>query len=409
MENQDYESAIMDSILRNRETALLLENCPDTIRTGGMLDIIMATKREQVKKLHPYAITPPKTENGRWQTTYRDNNNKRINIKAQTENELLDKLVKIYFSNQHFDKLTFYGLYQEWLAYKKTVVNSQNTIKRHEQHYRKYFETSLLHERRIKYLDELTIESECNRIVRDYKMSRKEWGNVKGILNGMFDFAVRKHYLDTSPMNNVTISVKFRQVVKKTGKTETYNTEELAQLNNYLDGMYAETGDSVFLAVKLNFMLGLRVGELVALKPSDIENDTIHGIREEIRDQTTNTYEVVEHTKTNTDRFVALVSKSKKILDMLDSHGEYLFMRGSERITSRQVAYVLEKYAERNSLKIKSTHKMRKTYASRLNACGIPLDYIRESLGHSNLNTTLGYIYNPLTTEETQKLLEKAL
>ena len=399
----------MDSILRNRETVLLLENCPDTIRTGGMLDIIMATKREQVKKLHPYAITPPKTENGRWQTTYRDNNNKRINIKAQTENELLDKLVKIYFSNQHFDKLTFYGLYQEWLAYKKTVVNSQNTIKRHEQHYRKYFETSLLHERRIKYLDELTIESECNRIVRDYKMSRKEWGNVKGILNGMFDFAVRKHYLDTSPMNNVTISVKFRQVVKKTGKTETYNTEELAQLNNYLDGMYAETGDSVFLAVKLNFMLGLRVGELVALKPSDIENDTIHVIREEIRDQTTNTYEVVEHTKTNTDRFVALVSKSKKILDMLDSHGEYLFMRGSERITSRQVAYVLEKYAERNSLKIKSTHKMRKTYASRLNACGIPLDYIRESLGHSNLNTTLGYIYNPLTTEETQNLLEKAL
>lgn len=113
-------------------------------------------------------------------------------------------------------------------------------------------------------------------------------------------------------MNNVTISVKFRQVVKKTGKTETYNTEELAQLNNYLDGMYAETNDAVFLAVKLNFMLGLRVGELVALKPGDIENDMIHVIREEIRDQTTNTYEVVEHTKTNTDRFVALVSKSKK-------------------------------------------------------------------------------------------------
>lgn len=97
-------------------------------------------------------------------------------------------------------------------------------------------------------------------------------------------------------MNNVTISVKFRQVVKKTGKTETYNTEELAQLNNYLDGMYAETNDAVFLAVKLNFMLGLRVGELVALKPGDIENDMIHVIREEIRDQTTNTYEVVEHT-----------------------------------------------------------------------------------------------------------------
>ena len=90
-------------------------------------------------------------------------------------------------------------------------------------------------------------------------------------------------------MNNVTISVKFRQVVKKTGKTGTYNTEQLAQLNNYLDGMYAETGDSVFLAVKLNFMHGLRVGELVVLKPGDIENDMFHVIREEVRDRTTNT------------------------------------------------------------------------------------------------------------------------
>ena len=49
-----------------------------------------------------------------------------------------------------------------------------------------YWKTSPLHGRRIKYLDELTIESACNRIVRDFKMSRKEWGNVKGILNGMF-------------------------------------------------------------------------------------------------------------------------------------------------------------------------------------------------------------------------------
>lgn len=51
---------------------------------------------------------------------------------------------------------------------------------------------------------------------------------------------------------------------KETGKTETYNTEELKLLTKYLDGMYAETNDVVFLTVKLNFPLGLRVGESVA-------------------------------------------------------------------------------------------------------------------------------------------------
>lgn len=62
-------------------------------------------------------------------------------------------------------------------------------------------------------------------------------------------------------MNDVKILVKYRQVVKKTGKTETYNTEELESLNKYLDKMYAETEDAVFLAVKINFLLGLRVGD----------------------------------------------------------------------------------------------------------------------------------------------------
>lgn len=60
-------------------------------------------------------------------------------------------------------------------------------------------------------------------------------------------------------------------------------------------------------------------------------------------------------------------------------------------------------------LKTKSTHKMRKTYASNLNAHGVPLDSIRELLGHNNLSTTLGYIYNPLTEKETYNLISQAL
>ena len=123
-----------------------------------------------------------------------------------------------------------------------------------------------------------------------------------------------------------------------------------------------------------------------------------------LRNQVTNQYEVVEHTKTNRDRFVVLVPKAINILQKIERTGDYIFMRDSERLTSRQIAYVLEKYAERQGLSTKSTHKMRKTFASNLNASGVPLDCIRELLGHSNLNTTLGYIYNPLTEKETYVL-----
>lgn len=403
MRNKQFSSISNLSLLQD---ALNL----DIVDIDSVHDIIMSTKREQVKKMHPYAITPPKTTKGRWQTSYKNENGERKNIKAQTEEELLEKLIPIYFSQAHRDKLIFYELYEEWLVYKTTVTNSPNTIKRHKQHYAKYFEPSILHNMRLNAINELVLEKECNRIVRDFNLSRKEWCNIKTILNGMYVYALRKGYLTNNPMSKVQIMVRYRQIVKKTGKTETYNTEELCTLNKYLDNMYSESDDTVFLAVKLNFLLGLRVGELVALKWDDWQDlSHLHIVREEVKNQETNQYEVVEHTKTNRDRFVVLVPKAISLLQKIPKQDEYLFVRDGKRITSRQIAYVLEKYAERQGIATKSTHKMRKTYASNLNANGVPLDCIREMLGHSNLSTTLEYIYNPLTEKETYDLITNAL
>lgn len=380
------------------------------INTDNVLNIIMANKKEQVRKLHPYNITPPAKEGGRWQTYYRDDKGTRKIIRAQTEDAVLEKLIPIYLQTSHNDKLTFHELYEEWLEYKTGMTNSPNTIKRHGQHYNKYLAPSVLHDKKIKRIDELFLETECNRIVKDFNLPRKEWTNVKTILIGMFEYAVRKKYLTENPMDKVKIQVKFKQVVRKTGRTQTYNTDELENLNQYLDRMYSETEDTAFLAVRLNFLLGLRVGELVSLKWIDLIDDNhLHIIREEVRNQVTNQYEVVEHTKTNRDRFVVLVPKAINILQKIERTGEYIFMRDGERLTSRKIAYVLEKYAERQGVRTKSTHKMRRTFASNLNASGVPVDCIRELLGHSELATTLGYIYNPLTEKETYDLISNAL
>lgn len=381
----------------------------DILDLDTMQSLHMAKKIDKVRKLHTFAITSPKEEGGRWQTYYKDSTGKRRCMKAGTEEELLLKLVDIYFDQKHIDKMTFEQLFLEWLDYKKSVSNSPNTITRHRQHYNKYFASSALSGKSLRQLDSLTLEMEFNRLIRENNLSRKEWINVKTIPKGMFEYAYRKGYIDTTPMDKVFIHVKFRQVVKKTGKTQTYNSEELLQLNQYLDAKYTETGDTSFLAVKLNFLLGLRVGELVALKWSDISENHLHIVREEIRNQEAGTYEVVEHTKTHNDRFVLLIPKATALLEKVDRQSEYIFTRNGERLTSRQIAYVLEKYAERQGIQTKSTHKMRKTYASMLATNGVPLDAIRELLGHSDLQTTLGYIYNPLTDTETADLIAKAL
>ena len=379
------------------------------IDPDSVLDELMTKKQEQILKKHPYAITPPSDKGGRWQTYFKGQNGVRKTLRAQTKEDLEKKIFQHYQAEMHLDNYTFEDLFEEWLKFKTTVTNSSNTIKRHRQHYNRYLVPSALYGKKLSRIDDFLLESECNRIVKENNMSRKEWYNVKTILNGMFDYAVRKHILEADPMENVQILVRYRQVVKKTGRTETYNSEELDNLNAYLDEKYKETGDTVFLAIKINFLLGLRVGELTALKWEDVEGKYLHILREEIRDQETNTTSVADHTKTNHDRYVTMVPKALEILDQIPRTGEYIFMRNGDRIRSRQINYVLEKYAERGGTITKSSHKMRKTFASRLNANGVPLDFIRETLGHASLTTTLGYIYNPLTEKETYELMAQAL
>lgn len=381
----------------------------DTLDMCNVLDIIMARKRERIKKLHAYAITPANSHNKYWTTYFKCENKARQLIRGKTEDELLDKLVKLYEENANLDNLTFNRLFDEWLEYKKAMTNSSNTIKRHRQHYAKYFEPSILHSMKLSAIDTFVLEMECNRIVKEFNLTRKAWVNAKTILNGMFDYAKRKKYITDNQLMDMKITVRYKQVVKKSGNTQTYDTDELETLNKYLDMKYEETNDSVYIAVRLNFFLGLRIGELAALKPEDIVGNQIHVVREEVRDQEANLTYVVEHTKTNRDRFVALVPQAKKLLQKLGMDGAYLFERNGERLRARQIEYVLEKYAQCQGIEPKRSHKIRKTYASRLNAFGVPIDAIREQLGHSELSTTLSYIYNPLTEDATYSMISDAL
>lgn len=397
----------MQSNVNLRQLQALLQ-C-DTLDMCNVLDVIMASKRAKIKNLHTYAITPANSHNKYWTTYFKPENKARLLIRGKTEEELLDKLVKLYEETENLDNLTFNRLFDEWLEYKKAITNSANTIKRHRQHYAKYFEPSKLHSMKVSHIDTFVLEMECNRIVKEFNLTRKAWVNAKTILNGMFEYAKRKKYIIDNPLSDMKITVRYKQTVKKAGNTQTYNTDELEALNKYLDMKYEETNDSVYIAVRLNFFLGLRIGELAALKPEDIMGNQIHVVREEVRDQETNQTYVVEHTKTNRDRFVALVPQAKKLLEKLDMDGAYLFERDGERLRARQIEYVLEKYAQHQGIEPKRSHKIRKTYASRLNAYGVPIDAIREQLGHSELSTTLSYIYNPLTEDATYSMISDAL
>lgn len=377
-------------------------------------------KTTMVLEVHNYAITEPTDEKKRWQTYVKGCDKRKI-LRSGSYEGLIDKLYDFYFKQNGITALTMDKLFHEWLSYKESITDSLNTIRRHGQHWNKYF--TPLASKKVASYDRLELQKECNLLVKNYCMSSREWQNVKTILLGMFSYAYEKKYISENVMKDVKITVKFRQVNKKTGKTETYQTEELKAILKYLDVAYQETGDVALLAVKFDFFVGCRVGELVALKWCDLSDlKHLHICREEIKssvrvnDTWKDEYTVVEHTKTHTDRIIPLVPGAIGLLNHLRlkmaydvSEDDFIFVRDGKRITSRQINYVLEKACTFLGIPVKRSHKIRKTVASRLASGNVPLDSIRELLGHSNLNTTLGYIYNPLSEKETYSLMAKAL
>ena len=56
--------------------------------------------------------------------------------------------------------------------------------------------------------------------------------------------------------------------------------------------------------------------------------------------------------------------------------------------------------------KEKGSHCIRRTVASRMNSAGIALEEIRRWLGHTDLETTLKYIYNPFRESETNEKIK---
>jgi len=409
----------------DKSNILYFENCIDRFSARNktaLLDEIYMTKKQMVMEIHKYKISQLEGTDSRWYTYVPDDTKKkkRREIRRPSEKDIIDYLLQFYGLNG----ITFKELFEKWILYKTTITSSIGTIRRHEQHFNKYFvnEGSSLLNKNISKIRMVDLQMESNRIIKKYDMSAKEWKNVKTILKGMFEYAVLEGMLSENPFSTVKITVRFKQVNKKPASTQVYNTSEYASILAYLDKKYAATSDSVYLAVKLQFYTGMRVGELVALRWEnvDIVSKTLHIINMESNIPFKDTEgkwhdsrKVVPHTKTHSDRIIDLLPKALEVIQTLaESHPAmegYLFTRDGERVTERQVNYVLEKYAERAGKAVKSSHKLRKTYVSRLVRGGVPLDSIRQDLGHQNLSTTLSYIYDANDPSETYKLKSAAI
>ena len=137
--------------------------------------------------------------------------------------------------------------------------------------------------------------------------------------------------------------------------------------------------------VRLILYTGLRVGEIIQLRLSDITMDERKGSV------------VVREGKGTKRREIPLNSRARKgLLDYLrvraDLEREELFLgQRDEGVQSKTVQRAVQRFAGQAGLENVTPHILRHSFAKALIDSGVTLEKVATLLGHSNLNTTRIY------------------
>lgn len=430
------------------------------INLDSVQEQIDMKKKEKILTEHPYSIWEGK--DGKWRTYIFDETkpkNRRM-IKRKTKNDIEDFILKEYNRNhEDINETTIKTLYPEWLRYKYLKVNSPNTIKRIQNDWDRFYDNDYYNKKHdtdiinipIRELSKLKLDKWAHHMVKfgndipsksirhkrkDMRpnMSKKQYYGVTLVVREILDYAVDKEIIDKNLFKQIEIDKRlYRKVVKKKSENEVFLVNEVNDIIQLAwKDFEKHPSNLAILAIILNFYIGARVGELVALKKSDIERGNYLHIQHQLvknYDMTNVTdskfigYVDVGYTKSDAgDRYIYLVSEALEVLNVIiktldvyysntkDYENGYLFIKNGKRISHNQIEQLLRKYCTQLGITSKSNHKIRKTFISTLYDSGLNINTIREMVGHEDEKTTLRcYIYDRFSDRDTENMLENAL
>lgn len=398
--------------------------CKCGMVSDEVLELLNHMKKEKVLSIHPYTITAPKSSSGRWQTYIKDDSDKRQKVSSTTEKGLYLKLYEHYFSATTH---TISSLYPEWLERRRETGVSPRTVRRNEDHWNKYYAHHKIVSVPLAKLTVEQMEQFFHETIRKYSLTVKELANMKFLLADMLKLAKKKKIIAYNPFQDVEINLNACRPPKRHNDTSRiYLPDEKEKLFLALnDEISANPDVSDMYAIFLLFKLGLRIGELVALKWEDIDVDSM-----EIHIHRMETYEtdadgnlkstVVNYTKKKSvygDRFLPLSAYELDIFQIVKELNEtyqyqdkgFIFCDGKGRTKIREIDNRIRKLCNKAGIQEKSAHDIRRTVASEMFANGVSMEIIKNFLGHSDIKTTFGYILDIQSKEDTQRQILTSL
>lgn len=384
---------------------------------SGMIDLttlhsqIEMAERKKYLEEHEQKVWQGK--DGHWYT-YLPQNGKRGVVRRKELKAVEDAIVDFYRNEEINPDIRH--IYESWITEKLEIGEvKKGTFDKYNTDFSRWFND--IEQTKIKSINEESLEMFIRGSIAKYGMSAKAYGNFRILVMGIFKYAKRKKLTAIS----ITTLFKDLQISRKTftqnpvdKRTQVFSDEETDIIINYLK----EHNSHVHEGILLCFQTGIRVGELVALKYTDIEGGMLHIQRQEVKEKDEEGHsvvKVVEYTKTEAgNRRVVLTKHALETIESLKAYSggmEYIMQRQEgNRIRCSTVNKSLYKACEKCGIPPRSMHKVRRTYGTILIDSGVDDSIIMDQMGHSDIVTTRKYYYYGRNSQENaRKQIENAV
>lgn len=199
-------------------------------------------------------------------------------------------------------------------------------------------------------------------------------------LSSFWDFLITEEMVHSNPVKKVGL-LKIEKTIKKP-----YSSEEMEALRSNCDELRNRA------LVEFLYSTGVRVSELVSLNVGDIEMGRQELIVYGKGSKERKTY-LTDSAKFYLRRYLQVRSKDEG-LTMEELMEQPLFVTldsPHNRLTVAGIQYMLRELGKRAGVRGVHPHRFRRTIATDLLNRGMPIEQVKDFLGHEKLDTTMIY------------------
>ncbi len=374
-------------------------------------------KRDELLSHHQGKITQGK--DGKWRTYVKDSSKEsgyRL-IKKTTKEKLEDELVE-YYKKETDKTVTLEEEYWRWREVQDQLV-SDNTAYKYTTDYNRFFKNEAFMQNPMEEITEDMLKLFFYNMIRDNNLCKGAFKKAYGYIDNTFKKAFREKIIVENPMLYLVRKQFYgycEEIAKPLSK-QVYTDKEIDMITKWLHEQYKKEPSYIpHYAVELASLTGMRVGEIVALKWEDIQNEkgyfTIQ--RSEKFNRKTKEY-FIDKTKNKKvrnfpldEKIIKLFAKVKKAELTQGYLCEWIFANEDGRIHAPVISSCIKNKCKQLGIPDRGIHAFRKTFNSNMRCAGVSEVVAASLLGHSPDVNKRYYTFDTTSLEDKAKIVADA-